>query len=248
MWRYEGNIFNFAVCVGGWKKFELYWEHNVEALKWKLSGYGKSIFPLMLFTRGLTPGCLSFLIKKKVPYFLLMSCDSTVCNLWKISGGMKGGTLPSSDMTLRSLVIVGPASLSTGVSDGATEAAEEKTDPMTGLQDKITWAHIGQFWFVTPGADSNFTKAVSSRRALFTRGCSSCCREDIQVNGFWLARGRGRCWWHGGSPVKGFNALPYKWFSSLQALLGQLQHPLQLQRYALPLLCGQDRKWELWKE
>lgn len=43
-------------------------------------------------------------------------------------------------MTLRSLVIVGLVSLSEsiGVSDGATEAAEEKTDTMTGSQDKIT--------------------------------------------------------------------------------------------------------------
>lgn len=29
---------------------------------------------------------------------------------------------------------------------------------MTGLQDEITWTHIGQFRSVTPGADSNFTK------------------------------------------------------------------------------------------
>lgn len=119
---------------------------------------------------------------------------------------------------------------------------------MTGLQDKITWTHIGQFWSVTPGADSNFTKAVSSRRGLFTQACNCCCWEDVQVQSFWLARWRGRALWHGGSPVRRLDTLPYKWFSPFQALLSQQQHPLLLQSYALPVLCGQDRKWELRKK
>lgn len=43
-----------------------------------------------------------------------------------------GGTLPSSDMSLRSLLIVGLVSLSEsiGVSDGVTGAAEGKTETM----------------------------------------------------------------------------------------------------------------------
>lgn len=67
---------------------------------------------------------------KTGPYFLLVSCDSTVCSLWKISGGRKGeSSPPPSDNTLRWPVFVGLVALrpaSTGVSDGGTVTAEVK--------------------------------------------------------------------------------------------------------------------------
>ncbi len=67
---------------------------------------------------------------KNSPYFLLVSCDSTVCSLWKISGGRKGErSPPPSDNTLRWPVFDGLVALrsaSTGVSDGGTVTAEVK--------------------------------------------------------------------------------------------------------------------------
>lgn len=88
---------------------------------------------------------------KSGPYFLLVSCDSTVCSLWKICGGRKEeGFPPPSDMTLRWPDFVGLVSwspVSIGVSDGGTVTAEGKqkdwcSDWLTGL------SHLATHWLV----------------------------------------------------------------------------------------------------
>lgn len=130
MWREEGNIFNLWRVKNILTLFGTHSRSTEKRTTWLMQIYRPS--NVVHKRTDSSPVCLSWL-KKRVPYFLLLSCDSTVCNLWKISGGMKGGgALPSSDMTLRSLLIVGLLSLSEsiGVSAGATGAAEGKTETM----------------------------------------------------------------------------------------------------------------------
>lgn len=90
---------------------------------------------------------LSSLIKNG-PYFLLVSCDCTVCSLWNISGGRKGGgSPPPSDKTLWWPVFVGLVAwhpVSTGISNGRT---------VRGQTERLVW------WLTYTTKSSGYTLA-----------------------------------------------------------------------------------------